>query len=124
MQNSFFMNSLHAAGLVFGALIILWAISLRVKDASLIDIFWGFGFLLVATACLLLSQDKNLYVKIITALPIIWGARLTIYLAKRNIGHGEDKRYVAMRKRAEKKGLSENNWRLRTLFTIFLVKAC
>lgn len=119
MQNSFFMNSLHAAGLVFGALIILWAISLRVKDASLIDIFWGFGFLLVATACLLLSQDKNLYVKIIAALPIIWGARLTIYLAKRNIGHGEDKRYVAMRKRAEKKGLSENNWRLRTLFTIF-----
>jgi len=91
MQNSFFMNSLHAAGLVFGALIILWAISLRVKDASLIDIFWGFGFLLVATACLLLSQDKNLYVKIITALPIIWGARLTIYLAKRNMVMGKIK---------------------------------
>ena len=119
MQYSFFINLTHAGSLVFGSLILLWAISLKFKDASLIDIFWGFGFLLVAVACLVMSQDKTLYTTILTALPILWGIRLTLYLAKRNIGHGEDKRYIAMRKRAERKGLSENNWRLRTLFTIF-----
>ncbi|MDG1521512.1 MAG: DUF1295 domain-containing protein [Hellea sp.] len=119
MQHSFFINLTHAGSLVFGSLILLWALSLKLKDASLVDIFWGFGFLLVAVACFMLSQDKTPYTTILILLPILWGARLTLYLAKRNIGHGEDKRYIAMRKRAERKGLSENNWRLRTLFTIF-----
>ena len=107
MHYSFFINLTHAGSLVFGSLILLWAISLKFKDASLIDIFWGFGFLLVAVACLVMSQDKTLYTTILTALPILWGIRLTLYLAKRNIGHGEDKRYIAMIKRAERKGLSE-----------------
>ena len=119
MHDSIFINLTHAGSLVFGSLILLWAISLKLKDASLIDIFWGFGFLLVAVACFMLSQDKTLYTTTLILLPILWGARLTLHLAKRNIGHGEDKRYTAMRKRAERKGLSENNWRLRTLFTIF-----
>jgi steroid 5-alpha reductase family enzyme len=51
MQYSFFINLTHAGSLVFGSLILLWTLSLKLKDASLIDIFWGFGFLLVAVAC-------------------------------------------------------------------------
>ena len=43
MQYSFFINTTHAGSLVFGSLIFLWAISLKFKDASLIDIFWGFA---------------------------------------------------------------------------------
>ena len=68
MQYSFFINLTHAGSLVFGSLILLWAISLKFKDASLIGIFWGFGFLLVAVACLVMSQDKTLYTTILTAL--------------------------------------------------------
>ena len=109
----------HAAVVVFGLLTLLWAISLAARDASLIDIFWGFGFLVVGAVCLYLVSPKTPYLILLGALPIIWGARLTLYLGKRNLGHGEDKRYVAMRKRAEKKGMSEMGWRLRALFTIF-----
>jgi len=97
----------------------LWALSLAAKDASLVDIFWGFGFTIVAGVCLYLAAPLTPYLWLLGSLPFIWGLRLTLYLGKRNLGHGEDKRYVAMRKRAEKKGMSEGAWRLRSLLTIY-----
>ncbi len=109
----------HSAAVVFGAVTALWAISVAVKDASLVDIFWGFGFLLVGAVCLYLVPVKTPYLMLLAAMPIIWGLRLTLYLAKRNLGHGEDKRYVNMRKRAAKKGMSEMAWRLRTLLSVY-----
>ena len=109
----------HSAVVVFGALTLLWAISVAAKDASLVDIFWGFGFLLVGAVCLYLVPIKTPYLILLAAMPIIWGLRLTLYLGKRNLGHGEDKRYVSMQKRAAKKGMSEMRWRLRSLFSIY-----
>ena len=49
----------HAAVVVFGALTALWVISVAAKDASLVDIFWGFGFLLVGAVCLYLVPVKT-----------------------------------------------------------------
>ena len=119
MFSDIMVNFTHAAVVVFGLLTLLWAISVAVKDASLIDIFWGFGFLVVAVVCLYLADVKTPYLWLLAGMPILWGIRLSIYLAKRNLGHGEDKRYVAMRRRAEKKGMSEMAWRIRTLFTVY-----
>lgn len=100
-------------------LIPLWVISVKIKDASIIDIFWGFGFVVVAAVCLYLAPKKTNYIWLLGALPIIWGLRLTLYLANRNLGHGEDPRYIGMRRRAEKKGMNEMAWRKRTLFSIY-----
>jgi len=124
MLSDIIVNFAHAGAVVFGLLTLLWAISVAVKDASLIDIFWGFGFLVVGAVCLYLANPKTLYLMLLAALPIIWGARLTLYLGKRNLGifgghGGEDKRYISMQKRAAKKGLSEMGWRLRSLLTIY-----
>ena len=119
MVSDILVNFSHSAAVVFGLLTLLWAISVAVKDASLIDIFWGFGFLLVGAVCLYLADIRTPYLILLAALPIIWGIRLSLYLGKRNLGHGEDVRYVAMRKRAAKKGLSEMGWRIRTLFTVY-----
>jgi steroid 5-alpha reductase family enzyme len=106
----------HSAVVVFGLITLLWAISVAVKDASLVDIFWGFGFLIVGAACLYIADPKTPYLWLLGSLPIIWGARLTLYLAKRNLDHGEDKRYVKMRERSN---LNEAGWRLRSLFTVY-----
>ena len=119
MISDILVNFYHSGAVVFGLLTLLWAISVAVKDASLIDIFWGFGFLLVGAVCLYLANPKTPYLKLLAFLPILWGIRLSLYLARRNLGHGEDVRYVAMRKRAEKKGMSEMAWRIRTLFTVY-----
>ena len=119
MLSDIIVNFTHAAVVVFGLLTLLWAISVAARDASLIDIFWGFGFLVVAAVCLYLAPAKTPYLILLAALPILWGIRLSLYLAKRNLGHGEDKRYTAMRKRAEKNGRTEMGWRLRTLISIY-----
>lgn len=119
MLSDILVYLIHSAVVVFGAVTALWAISVAAKDASLVDIFWGFGFLLIGAVCLYLVPVKTPYLILLAAMPIIWGLRLTFYLGKRNLGHGEDKRYVNMRKRAEKKGKSEMAWRLRTLFSIY-----
>lgn len=116
MLTDILVNFFHAAAVVFGLLTLLWTISVAVKDASLVDVFWGFGFLCVGAVCLYLADPKTPYLWLLGALPIIWGARLTTYLAIRNLGHGEDKRYVAMRKRSK---LNEAGWRLRSLFSIY-----
>lgn len=106
----------HIAIIIFGAVTLVWLISLIMRDASIIDIFWGFGFSLVGAVCLWLVNPPSAYLWLLGLLPILWGLRLTIYLARRNLGHGEDGRYVAMRKRS---GLAEMTWRLRALFSIF-----
>lgn len=120
MLTEIITNFSHAAVAVFGLVTLLWAISVAVRDASLVDIFWGFGFLVVGAVCLYLAPVKTPYLILLALMPIIWGLRLTLYLGKRNLGHGEDKRYVNMRRRAKKtKGLRETPWRLRSLFTIY-----
>ena len=74
MLTNILVNFTHAAVVVFGLLTLLWAISVAVKDASLIDIFWGFGFLVVAAVCLYLVNPKTPYLTLLAALPILSGA--------------------------------------------------
>jgi steroid 5-alpha reductase family enzyme len=76
-----------------------WVISLLVKNASIVDIVWGLGFAITSWV-LALTVDGDNGRQILLALMVgIWGVRLGGYLAKRNIGHGEDWRYKAMRKK-------------------------
>lgn len=74
-----------------------WLVSLAAKDASIVDIVWGLGFVLVAwIAWFGESDDRSL---LVAALVTVWGVRLSGYLAWRNLGKGEDFRYQAMRRR-------------------------
>lgn len=89
---------------LFTEVTLLWLLSLKLKDASIIDIFWGFGYVNVAVVCVLVSLiyfDTTLSYSqwLLASLVIIWGMRLTIHLGVRNIGKGEDYRYVLMRKK-------------------------
>ncbi len=79
---------------------ILWAVSTRVKDASIIDIFWGpFCATPAVATFIFFLDDRSPRAWLLTGLAVLWAARLGIYLAQRNLGHGEDFRYVAMRKK-------------------------
>ncbi len=94
------MEALLPAALAIAALMLtVWLISLAIKDASIVDIAWGFGFVVVAWVVRLsvdgVSDRQNLIVALVT----IWGLRLAGFLARRNLGHGEDQRYQAMRRR-------------------------
>lgn len=69
------------------------------KNNSIVDIAWGLGFVLVAITGYLRMSEPTLVSKITLLLVSVWGLRLSLHLAKRNIGKGEDYRYVNMRKR-------------------------
>jgi steroid 5-alpha reductase family enzyme len=80
------------------ALTALWLVSLVVKDASIIDIFWGLGFVLSAWVYRYILSSHSDRTLIICILVSIWGIRLAAYLANRNLGKGEDYRYQVWRK--------------------------
>ncbi len=79
-------------------LLALWLLSLLLKNASIIDIFWGCGFVLVAWASLWRSGRWLPVPLLVTLIVTVWGLRLAGYLAWRNIGESEDHRYAAMRR--------------------------
>lgn len=84
---------------LWAALAVLWAVSVRIRDASIIDIFWGPACAFGAVATLLRGDGASPRDMLLTALVCLWAARLAFHLARRNLGHGEDYRYQAMRRR-------------------------
>ena len=77
----------------------LWLLSLARRDASIVDPFWGTGFVLVTWFTLLSTPSARSDVRAwwLAVLTTVWGLRLSLYLLWRNWGHGEDRRYRAMR---------------------------
>lgn len=96
---------------------IVWLISLIRHDASVVDPFWGLGFVGVAWLCWSLSRAPSDRATLIVILTTIWGVRLSLFLLWRNWGHGEDRRYRKMRDHHGRRF-----WRV-SLFTVFLLQA-
>ncbi len=76
-----------------------WLVSLATHDASIVDIVWGLGFVLVAAVAVVVGNGDRSRRLLLAVLVATWGLRLAGYLAWRNLGHGEDYRYRAMRKK-------------------------
>jgi steroid 5-alpha reductase family enzyme len=79
-------------------MLITWIISGIVKDASIVDLIWGFGFVGVAWTVLFFSAPAGGRGWLLVVLTTVWGLRLSAYLTMRNLGKGEDFRYQAMRR--------------------------
>ena len=85
--------------LTLSLMIILWLISVVIKNVSIVDVFWGLGFVIINFYYFLATENIYLRKFILLFLVTLWGLRLTIYLAWRNIGKGEDFRYKEFRKK-------------------------
>jgi steroid 5-alpha reductase family enzyme len=89
---------LRALAIIIIMMSILWIISIFVKNVSIVDLFWGFGFVLAATFYFLNTGGHGPRKIILFTMVILWGVRLSIYLTWRNSGKGEDFRYRQFRK--------------------------
>jgi steroid 5-alpha reductase family enzyme len=76
---------------------ILWITSVITKNVSIVDLFWGFGFVLTAGFYFLKTSGFEPRKIILLTMVSLWGFRLSGYLAWRNIGKGEDFRYRQFR---------------------------
>lgn len=93
------MTLFFQASLIIWFLVtLLWLLSIYLKNVSIVDIFWGFGFVVVNSFYFFSLQEYDIRNHILFFLVTIWGLRLTIYLAIRNIGKPEDYRYQQFRK--------------------------
>ena len=105
--------ALSGLAAVLFALTLLWMLSLRLRDASIIDSFWGPGFALATLVYYLVDGSRAPRGTLVLILVTAWAARLGYHLHRRNRRLGEDPRYVAMR---EKYG---ERWERVSLFRVF-----
>ena len=88
-------SAVAVAALMLGT----WLMSLALRDASIVDVAWGLGFVIVVWVSFAVADGSDARSALVVVLTTIWGLRLAAYLAWRNIGKGEDFRYRAMRER-------------------------
>jgi steroid 5-alpha reductase family enzyme len=107
------------AGLAWTASLALltWAVSLVRHDASLVDRMWPVfivGAGLVYFALLPVQTVRGLWMAVLGA---AWAVRLFLYITWRNWGHGEDRRYQAIRAR------NQPSFGFRSLYLVFALQA-
>jgi steroid 5-alpha reductase family enzyme len=98
-------------------LVILWLCSIKIKNVSIIDPFWGLGFIIIALFSQWMTNNYSARAVLVIGLIAIWGLRLSIYLFIRNRGHGEDPRYQKFRK-----SYGEHRYWWFSFFQVFLLQ--
>lgn len=95
---TFFQIYLLALAGILSMMTLLWLISIRIKNVSIVDLFWGFGFVAAGAIYFLNTEGFEIRKILLMIMVAVWGLRLSIYLAWRNAGKGEDFRYRKFRK--------------------------
>ena len=103
--------------LLWGIALVLWCLSVKLKDSSIVDMFWGMFFVVSAWHFLMHVPFITKRAILITFCTTLWGLRLSGYIFVRNFKKGEDKRYAAMRSNDP-----EKYW-WKSLFKIFLLQS-
>jgi steroid 5-alpha reductase family enzyme len=103
--------------IVLGYMTTLWLVSLVLRNSSIVDIFWGAGFVLVNWAYFVLTPDGFAGRKwLIVILVTVWGLRLSLHILRRNWGKSEDYRYRKWREEAGRK------WWWQSYFKVFVLQ--
>lgn len=101
---------------ILAAVTIVWLVSLWKQDVSIVDTFWGLGFLGLSWLYRGLGPETDARHWVLLALVTAWGLRLALYLLWRNWGADEDPRYQTMRA-----SRGESFWWM-SLVTIFFLQ--
>ena len=102
---------------ILSCMALLWLISLWLKNSSIVDIFWGTGFVIANWVYFALTPDGFPLRKwLIGILVTIWGLRLSLHILRRNWGKPEDFRYQVWRREAG------TRWWWLSFFRVFLLQ--
>ncbi|HPF27096.1 MAG TPA: DUF1295 domain-containing protein [Steroidobacteraceae bacterium] len=94
-----------------------WAISVPLKNVAIVDVLWGILFLLAGLTFALTVTTPGPRVALVLGLLAVWSLRLALHIAIRSWGHGEDRRYQAIRAR------NEPNFAAKSLYLVFWLQA-
>jgi steroid 5-alpha reductase family enzyme len=97
---------------------LLWLKSLADRDCGVVDLYWGFGFGVIAWIEHARAASPGWAENLLLALVSLWALRLGVHLVRRHVGATEeDARYRRMR---EKGG---PRWPLTSFLWIFMLQA-
>ena len=105
---------LVSAKAIAALMVATWVASLALRDASIVDVVWGLGFVLVAWVAFALGDGPAERRTLVAVLVAAWGLRLAAYMAWRKRGEGEDFRY------REKRTRHGGRFAFVSLFSVFL----
>jgi steroid 5-alpha reductase family enzyme len=97
MLSDFWSVYLIGFGVVMLLFTMVWAISVKLINASIVDPFWGLGFVLLSVYYHFNSAGDPSRKLIVLIASSLWGLRLFGYLFWRNVGKPEDYRYAQFR---------------------------
>ena len=105
--------------LTLGLMTGLWLISIPIRNVSIVDIYWGPGFGVIAISTLVQAEGYEPRMWLLTSLTVLWALRLGLHLWIRNVGHGEDSRYAGFRAEVTAAG---GNYMWRSWLTVFVLQ--
>jgi steroid 5-alpha reductase family enzyme len=111
------MSYLHGLVAVLIAGVLTWLVSLPLRNVSIVDSVWSLLFMLQAYVFAFGAGDMGPRSVLVLALVSGWALRLAIFITWRNLGHGEDRRYQAIRAR------NQPNFEIKSLYLVFMLQA-
>ncbi len=94
-----------------------WLASVAMRNVTIVDSLWSLLFVLGAWTYARVVDLPGPRVTLLLVLVTAWGLRLALYLSWRNLGHEEDRRYQAIRRR------NEPNFAFKSLYLVFGLQA-
>lgn len=109
---------LLAANLILSAafFLVLWGVSIAIRDPSFIDSWWALGVIVLAWSSYLQPDVPTPHGLLLASLASVWGLRLGVYLFWRWRKHGRDRRYERMFANAQRK----RGWSFATTSLLFV----
>jgi steroid 5-alpha reductase family enzyme len=108
---------LQGLGVIAAAAFCTWLLSLYRRNVAIVDSLWSLMFMLAAYAYAAAAPwigPRAIWVLVLVS---VWALRLSIYITWRNWGHGEDRRYQAIRAR------NEPHFAIKSLYLVFALQA-
>ncbi|WP_329457220.1 DUF1295 domain-containing protein [Streptomyces sp. NBC_01497] len=110
-----------SAGGVLAVMLVTFAVGVAKGRHRYVDVAWGAAFAVAALVSLAMAAGRGegdgVRQGLVTALTVVWGVRLSLHIAHRGRGKGEDPRYEKMLAKGS------GDPRLRALRTVYLLQA-
>ena len=114
---SWFISLYLRAGVITGVLLtVVWLLSLWRRDAGIMDVFYP---LAVALPIVILVTRRGTWSEheiFLVALLLLWSVRMSLHIGLRSVGHAEDGRYAAWRRRFGR------HWWWWSFFQVFMMQ--
>lgn len=115
-------NLIYTAIIAFGAQLVLFLVSIKLRDATIADWWWGLGYATIALFSYFSTYGEGVESRklLITVLTVIWGVRLSLHLIVRSYRDRwrELDRYENYRIQAAAAGVSVHWYVYRRVFLV------